>query len=787
MAPEWGLTFRARKMTWMMKTMRDEPRWRQAASCLLWAAAAAMLLSAASGAAQPSDSWPMYRAGPEHSGSSDSSVSSEPSLLWTASVGFSALTSPVAAGGRLFAGSADGSVYALWASTGGEAWRFHMGGKVTAEPAVEGTTVYALSETGRLCALDAENGSLFWESSLPSGPTYSLPLTIADDGLYISTVSGGIIKCSVAERGAILWEADAGAHLKGPVTVGEGLAVAIAEGGKVQAFHASDGTPNWSARQGFGGSDEFTSALVEGRLCFGTRGKDVFCLDPRNGDILWNATVKSTISGSPAVGRGIMVLCTENGIITAINTSTGNASWSFDVGANVTVSPSMADGAVFLGSEKGGIYMLRASSGQLVWYNKAGGARLSSPAISEGRILLTTRDGGAMAFGKPEPPRPVARLDIEPRRVSVGDVVSFSAVNSSGTVSSALSACLFDFGDGQSSGWITGREAIHSYDRKGNFTVSLRVRDASGTESDPAIVHLEVFNYKPEVRIRLPESDAIAGKPVELSADASDSDGRIVQYIWYFGDESQPWNGTQLPQNLTHIFMENGTYTVGLEVFDDNGTAGTGVGELLVLPKPLAPKPGPASAWVAAPVPVIAASASLAVLGAVGACLSFTEFGKYRLLSIFFVPLYVRLKRDEVLDNYVRGQIHGYIIANPGDHYNSIRDALELSNGILAHHLKTLEREGLVQSMRDGMYRRFFPANAKLPPEDEGHFNIQKRIVGIIRLNPGISQKEISLKVGVSGPTVNYHVSVLSTARMIRVEKQGRVTHCYVIEQQPPT
>ena len=186
-------------------------------------------------------------------------------------------------------------------------------------------------------------------------------------------------------------------------------------------------------------------------------------------------------------------------------------------------------------------------------------------------------------------------------------------------------------------------------------------------------------------------------------------------------------------------------------------------------------------------LPVAVASVSALSLAAIGAGLSLTDFGKYRFFTLFIVPLYVRLKKDEVLDNYTRGKIHGYIIANPGDNYNSIRDALELSNGIVAHHLHTLEREGLVQSMRDGMYRRFFPANAKLPPEDEGHFNIQKRVVAIIRANPGISQKEIAQKAGVSSPTVNYHVNVLSTARMIRVEKFGRRTRCYVIEQQPPT
>jgi DNA-binding MarR family transcriptional regulator len=671
-----------------------------------------------------------------------------------------------------------------------------MGAKVTAEPAVEGATVYVLSEEGRLCALDAASGALSWESSMPKNLTYSLPLTLSDDGLYIAAASGKIFKVSVAERGQIIWEGDAGSHLKGPVTVGEGMAVAIAEGGKVQAFHSSNGTRSWSSRQGFGGGEEFTSALVDGRLYFGTKGKDVFCLDPQNGSILWNATVKSTISGSPAVGRGLMVLGTENGLVTAINVSTGSVAWSFDVGGNVTISPSMAGGFVFLGNDKGGIYMLRAQSGQMVWYHKAGASRLSSPAVSEGRVLFTTRDGEVLAFGTPAPPRPVARLELEPQRASVGDPVIMSALNSSGTPSGPISQYFFDFGDGSASGWSGAATVNHSFGKKGVFTISLKVRDAAGNESDTTLGRLEVFNFKPQVAIGPPTTKAVAGSPVILQATASDQDGSIALWQWDFGDGSDGWSGAMLPSNLSHTYASNGTFRSTLTVTDDNGTSASAGLELDVFPAPVIPPgpgpgpgPGPDSRPIPAalPLPALAASVSLIALGAIVAGLSATEFGKYRLLTLFFVPLYVRLKKDQVLDNYVRGQIHGYIIANPGDHYNSIRDALELSNGILAHHLNTLEREGLVQSMRDGMYRRFFPANAKLPPEDEGHFNIQKRIVGIIRSNPGISQKEISQKVGVSGPTVNYHVSVLATARMIRVEKTGRVTHCYVLEQQPST
>ena len=557
---------------------------------------------AVSDAAAPSGSWPMFRADPGHSGLSDDTVPSDISLLWKARAGTAELTHPVAAGGIVYAGSADGNIYALRAATGKEAWRFDMGGNVTSVPAVDGTSLYALSEKGRLCALDAETGEFLWEASMPSGRSFELPLTLASDGLYISTSSGVLLKCSVQDKGRILWEADAGGHLKGPVTVGGGLAVAVAEGGNVHAFHSSNGTKSWSSKQGFGGSEDFTPALVDGRLWLGTKGKDVFCLDASVGDVLWEAKVRSTVSCPPAVGRGILVLCTEDREAVALNSTTGDPAWSVALGANVSAQPVMAGGIVIVASDDGGIFLLDATDGHNVWQGDASRSRLSSPAVFGGRVVLTASDGAVLAFGAPVPVPP--------------------------------------------------------------------------------------------------------------------------------------------------------------------GTAG-GLAEV--------------------PAPVIAASASLAVLGAAGACLSFTEFGKYRFLTLLFVPLYVRLKRDEVLDNYVRGQIHGYIIANPGDHYNSIRDALELSNGILAHHLKTLEREGLVQSIRDGMYRRFFPANAKLPPEDEGHFNIQSRILGVIRNNPGISQKEISLKVGVSSPTVNYHVSVLATARMIRVEKAGRLTHCYVVEDHPPS
>ncbi|MCK4367791.1 MAG: helix-turn-helix transcriptional regulator, partial [Thermoplasmata archaeon] len=67
-------------------------------------------------------------------------------------------------------------------------------------------------------------------------------------------------------------------------------------------------------------------------------------------------------------------------------------------------------------------------------------------------------------------------------------------------------------------------------------------------------------------------------------------------------------------------------------------------------------------------------------------------------------------------------------------------------------------------------------------PED-GDFrmnNIQSNIVDFIDENPGISQKEIAQAMNVTPPTVNYHIGILASAKMIRVVREGRRTNCFI-------
>jgi len=218
-----------------------------------------------------------------------------------------------------------------------------------------------------------------------------------------------------------------------------------------------------------------------------------------------------------------------------------------------------------------------------------------------------------------------------------------------------------------------------------------------------------------------------------------------------------------------------GSHAVAVEAADGHG--GTGVQRFVVVVMPAAG---------ASPAPLVALGVALTSTALLAAAAALNENAKYAFL-LFFLPLYTKIKRERVLDHFVRGQIFGYIQANPGEHYNAIKDALGLTNGSLAHHLRTLEREQFIKSKRYGLYRRFYPMSFRMPAEDAYQPNdVQVTILRVIGERPGITQKEIAERLGLSPPTVNYHVSVLADRNMIRVDRAGRSTHCSIVEGPVP-
>ncbi|MGA1792899.1 MAG: winged helix-turn-helix transcriptional regulator [Thermoplasmatota archaeon] len=143
----------------------------------------------------------------------------------------------------------------------------------------------------------------------------------------------------------------------------------------------------------------------------------------------------------------------------------------------------------------------------------------------------------------------------------------------------------------------------------------------------------------------------------------------------------------------------------------------------------------------------------------------FTEVGMVIMFTVGS-SIYSKLSKKDILNHEVRGLIRGYIIANPGDHYSSIKRNLDLNNGTLAYHLRVLEQSGFIKSMYDGIYKRYYPSNVNISKLKK-NVSKQEEIFNIILENPGVTMEEIGRMIGVSRQVVNYHVKNLIRAGVV--------------------
>ncbi len=178
------------------------------------------------------------------------------------------------------------------------------------------------------------------------------------------------------------------------------------------------------------------------------------------------------------------------------------------------------------------------------------------------------------------------------------------------------------------------------------------------------------------------------------------------------------------------------------------------------------------------PPPPIYAQAEIVSAGVLGALVAFflSDHGRSAFIGLFF-PLYTRLKREEVLDHFVRGQIFGAVQTQPGKTFTEIRTLLGLSNGSLSYHLRMLEVQGFVRSEREGIHKRFFPAEMSRARKEDGvHLSdLQSRLLERLRKDPEATQRDLARDVGVTQQCVSYNLLFLRRQGSVdRVAVRGR-------------
>lgn len=189
---------------------------------------------------------------------------------------------------------------------------------------------------------------------------------------------------------------------------------------------------------------------------------------------------------------------------------------------------------------------------------------------------------------------------------------------------------------------------------------------------------------------------------------------------------------------------------------------------------PRAPPPGEIGTVAAV---AVGATVGLAAAGASGALLLRSERRLWK-LALLLAPLYTRLRKRDLLDNPTRERIREHVEANPGVRYRELQRALTLQNGALAHHLRILLREKLVEETREGHSVRFFLPGARPDaPLDTG-----ERVIAFLREAPGATGADVARALAISSSLAGYHLERLADQGRIRRERQGGAVRAWARE-----
>ncbi len=126
---------------------------------------------------------------------------------------------------------------------------------------------------------------------------------------------------------------------------------------------------------------------------------------------------------------------------------------------------------------------------------------------------------------------------------------------------------------------------------------------------------------------------------------------------------------------------------------------------------------------------------------------------------------------DSPLDLENRRRIYQLIEKFPGIHFRELNRKLNISMGSFEYHLNVLEHSDLIYPKKEGGFTRYF-IKGKLGEEEKElasllrNDKLRKMLLTLI-LNPGISHKTLSQKLGWAKSTTSFYLKKLYNKNII--------------------
>lgn len=146
---------------------------------------------------------------------------------------------------------------------------------------------------------------------------------------------------------------------------------------------------------------------------------------------------------------------------------------------------------------------------------------------------------------------------------------------------------------------------------------------------------------------------------------------------------------------------------------------------------------------------------------------------------------YRAITDNNVLGSSTRLKILDYIKKNPGANFGAISREMGVNRGTLSYHLKTLEIHENIKTYKKRGYTKYFENHMKFSEDDKKILQYLKqdtprKIIENLIERPGVSRKDLSNIIGISGPAITQCMEYLRADGIIEMEKGGQFNKYYV-------
>lgn len=132
----------------------------------------------------------------------------------------------------------------------------------------------------------------------------------------------------------------------------------------------------------------------------------------------------------------------------------------------------------------------------------------------------------------------------------------------------------------------------------------------------------------------------------------------------------------------------------------------------------------------------------------------------------------------KLLEVGIRQKIFTLISDCPGIHFRDAQRRTESATGNLTYHLDCLVKAGLLTSVRDGKYLRYYACKEKSIKEKEilqfARRKTDRHILLLLLQNDRNTNEELSKILSLSPSTISWHIKKLIETNILSVKTEGR-------------